>query len=231
MPLDLPAVPPLDAEAAAARGRGPAVPAGRRARASGASVIDLLAAAAGSARARSRRAARSWWCSPPTTTSPTIGVSAALAERDGRDGPPDLAGGIGLAGRAGRRRRGRGPGRRRRDVGSRASSVPDRDPAAAPGRRIDIEDAMTERRAHGRGRDRPADRRRRDRRRRRPADRRGLRGRGQHAGRRADRGADRHGTGRCDVPRVGHRRRGLDPQGGGRPGRAVPGPAAATPMC
>ena len=69
MSLDLPPVPPLDVQAAAdAAAVRQSLPVG--ALGVWGSVIDLLAAAAGSARVRSRRAARSSWCSPPTTTSP-----------------------------------------------------------------------------------------------------------------------------------------------------------------
>ena len=141
MPLDLPAVPPLNADAAAAAAAvRQYLPVG--ALGVWGSVIDLLAAAAGSALGplAPRRPQLVVFAADHGIAD--IGVSAALREETVRRAE-DLASGSGLPAALADAV---GVGVRVVDVGMSQSSgsIPDRNPDARPSRRIDLDDAMDE---------------------------------------------------------------------------------------
>lgn len=138
MPLDLPAVPALDAEAAEAAAEvRQRLPVGALGVWGG--VVDLLAAAAGSA------------AGPLTPVRPRLVVFAAdhgIAELDvsaalpaqTRQRADDLASGTGMTAALAAAA---GVGITVVDVGIAGAAVGERPPEAAPSRRIDLEDAMT----------------------------------------------------------------------------------------
>jgi len=141
MSLDLPPVPPLDVQAAAdAAAVRQSLPVG--ALGVWGSVIDLLAAAAGSARGPLAPHRPQLVVFAGDHDIAALGVSAAVTGETVRRAA-GLAGGHGLAAALADAA---GVGVRVVDVGmaEASESVPGRDPAAAPGHRIDTEDAMTE---------------------------------------------------------------------------------------
>lgn len=145
MSLDLPPVPPLDAQAASdAAAVRQYLPVG--ALGLWGSVIDLLAAAAGSATGplAPRRPQLVVFAADHDVAQ--LGVSAAMSDETIRRATA-LAGGTGLAAALADAA---GVGVRVVDVGmsEAGDSVPGRDPSARPAHRIDIQDALSEAELH-----------------------------------------------------------------------------------